>query len=114
MRMKSYTGAVLSIGLMLIVANAARGVTPILVNFDSFTGMGFDSGTPIPVASRLSNQLLAADGVLFSSGAAYVPVLNLGVGHATSGTNGIGAATAANTLTHNINSPIPIPFWDPH
>jgi hypothetical protein len=111
--MKLGYGVFFVLGLVVLPSVSARAVTPIVIDFESFPGMGFSSGFPIPVASRLSNQLLATDGVLFSSGAPYVPVLNLGAGHAVSGTNGIGGSTAAGTLTYNSASPITISFWDP-
>jgi len=101
--------------LILLTALAAIPATaaPIVVNFDSFTGMGYQPPLAIPAASRLSNQLLATNGVLFSSGSPYVAILNLGIGHATSGTNGIGGSTVDGNLTYSTASPITISFWDP-
>ena len=52
----------------------------------------FIEGSTIPAADTLSDQLLHTDGVEFRSGSGvpYIAVVTLGLGHATSGTNGIG------------------------
>src|SRR5438067_842749 len=111
--MKRLSLHVWTLAALCVLPTFASAVVPVLVDFESFPGMFLESPTPIPVASRLSNQLLSTSGVLFSSGSPYVPVVNLGAGHAISGTNGIGAATAAGTLTYNVSSPITISFFDP-
>jgi hypothetical protein len=85
----------------------------VVIDFESFFGMGYSSGQPIPVAARLSDQLGTADGVVFSSGASYVAVVDLGIGHATSGTNGIGGSTPDGILTYDHRWPLVIRFVDP-
>ena len=51
----------------------------------------------MPPEARLSDQFLTTDGVTLrsASGVPYVAVVNLGVGHAQSGTNGIGGMGSA-------------------
>jgi hypothetical protein len=76
------------------------------------TAMGtFFDGTPVPLESRLSNQLQLSQGVSFSSTVGYVALVNLGLGHATSGVTGIGGVNAADALRYN--SPVVITFTLP-
>ncbi len=86
---------------------------PVLIDFEVFDAMDFWSGQPIPEAARLSDGVAATHGVLFVSGAEYVAVVALGVGHATSGTNGIGGATPDGILTYDRRWPIVFRFVDP-
>ena len=80
------------------------------VNFDAFTGMPNSPGAAVPAPSQLSTQLLSS-GVRFSSLSDYVAVVVLGVGHATSGTLGIGGTAANGSLSYA--APIRVSFWDP-
>jgi hypothetical protein len=78
-------------------------LTPILINFDNIAGitaMGNSPGATVPTAARLGTQLQNSLGVAFTSGVNYVPVVALGVGHATSGANGIGGSATNNTLSY--------------
>lgn len=86
----------------------------ITLRFDSLPGMDFNMGTPIPDASKLSDLYLKTSGVSFRSGAGYVAVVNLGTGHAYSGTNGIGGSTDTGLLTYSSAFPITATFYDPH
>lgn len=95
-----------------VTAHPAAGEA-VLIDFESFTAMDYVSGQPIPEAARLSDELAATYGVLFSSGAPYVPVIALGVGHATSGINGIGGSTPDGLLTYDAQWPIVFRFVDP-
>jgi hypothetical protein len=56
----------------------------------------------VPTHARLSNQLASVSGIVFGSegGAGHVAVVQLGVGHATSGTNGIGGVNAGGVLSY--------------
>lgn len=65
---------------------------PVTVDFESLASMTYWSGNPVPSATRLSTALLDSYGVVLSSESVnpYVAVVNLGVGHAPSGHNGIG------------------------
>ncbi len=62
---------------------------PVLIDFEGLRGMPFQP-QPAPASVRLSNQLRFTRGVSFTSGDSAVAVVNLGAGHAVSGTNGIG------------------------
>jgi hypothetical protein len=85
----------------------------ITLNFEGLPSSGFHAGGPIPNAAQLSTQYLTTYGVSFTSGSAYVAVVNLGVGHATSGTNGIGGSTPEGILTYAQQYPITATFFDP-
>jgi hypothetical protein len=89
-------------GADLITFEVVPGVTALGTFFD---------GTPVPVEARLSNQLQLSEGVSFSSTPGYVALVNLGVGHATSGVSGIGGVNAADALRYN--SPVIITFTLP-
>jgi len=67
----------------------------------------------VPVAAQLSEQLLRSHGVVFTSesGMPYVAVVNLGLGHATSGTNGMGGVDAQNRLQYT--TPVRANFFLP-
>ena len=75
--------------------------------------MPVGAGATIPLEARLSNQYLTAFGVRFSSGAGYAAVVDLGAGHAGSGTVGIGGSSDGATLTYNGAFPITLTFVDP-
>jgi hypothetical protein len=62
---------------------------PVLVDFEGLPSMPFDP-QPVPTGVRLFNQIQLALGVSFASSNGPVAVVNLGSGHAVSGTNGIG------------------------
>ena len=97
----------------LVLASGERAGADV-VSFEDLPGMmgmGFLDGTPVPSDARLSSQLQLSRGVSFSSIAGYVALVNLGIGHATSGLNGIGGVNAANNL--NYNSPVIITFTVP-
>ena len=99
-------------GIFLATAQLASAVE-IVLNFDDLSGMNFDAGPPIPTSSQLSSEYLSSFGVLFSSGSQYVAVVNLGAGHATSGTNGLGGSTPEGNLTYSSTYPITATFFDP-
>jgi hypothetical protein len=73
----------------MFVAGQARAEL-MVIDFEGLSAMTFISGNPIPPSAQLSDTFLFTHGVRFSSGSPYVAVVDLGVGHATSGTNGIG------------------------
>jgi hypothetical protein len=76
--------------------------------------MPTQAGNPIPPEAQLFDAFLATHGVRFSSGSAYVAVVNLGPGHATSGVNGIGGSTPTGLLTYDRMNPITASFFDPN
>jgi len=85
------------------------------VTFDDFgTTVGSMSNSPgaaIPAAAQLSDFYLASRGVRFSSESPFVAVVDLGLGHATSGSFGIGGSTASGTLSYGTS--IFIDFLNP-
>jgi hypothetical protein len=103
---------ILVIVFLPLTASPAAG-EPVLIDFEMLDAMDFWSGQPIPEAARLSDELATTHGVLFSSGAGYVAVVALGVGHATSGTNGIGGSTPDGILTYDRGWPVVFQFVDP-
>ncbi|MEI6261329.1 MAG: hypothetical protein WCR46_15680 [Deltaproteobacteria bacterium] len=81
----------------------------IRLNFDSLTGMSFrGTGQYVPELSKLYS--VPEYGIHFSSDTNYVAVVNLGVGHATSGTNGVGGVDSSGKLNYGI---ITMKFFDP-
>jgi len=96
----------------LLALSSCLAMAQTTVDFEGLPGMTFFAGSPIPDDVHLSNQLVTTYGVVFrSENADYVPVINLGVGHATSGSKGIGAATANNILAYS--QPTHISFFLP-
>jgi len=89
---------------------AGRNLT---LDFEDIEAMTFMTGNPIPARARLSDAYLDTHGVRFSSGSPYVAVVDLGVGHATSGTNGIGGSTPDGRLTYDARFPMVARFFDP-
>jgi hypothetical protein len=91
---------------------AAETVT---ITFESVAGVtptsSYFGGTFVADGSRLSTQMQLSEGVSFSSPAGYVALVHLGLGHATSGANGIGGVTAPSTLHYQ--SPVVITFTVP-
>ncbi len=85
------------------------------IDFESFPGnLRLTQGQIIEPASRLSDQLRSTLGISFSSGAPYVGVLALGLGHATSGVNGISGSNSNNQVDYTAFNPIDFRFWDPN
>jgi hypothetical protein len=85
----------------------------VVIDFEAFPGMIYLSGNPIPESARLADQLASSLGVVFSSGAPYVAVVELGAGHATSGINAIGGSTPGGILTYDRQWPLVFQFVDP-
>lgn len=80
----------------------------------NFKRTHYQNFTPVPSNARLDTQLLSTFGVRFRSESPspdYVAVIQLGAGHATSGSIGIGGVNANNEIRY-IVSPI-ISFFDP-
>ena len=55
----------------------------------------------VPSAAQLTTQFQSTDGLTFSSAGGFASVVNLGAGHATSGTNGITGSRPDGTLTYD-------------
>ena len=84
-----------------------------VIDFESMYAMDYLSGSPIPGAARLSDQLAGTDGVVFSSGAAYVAVVHCEPDCAPSGTHMIGGSTPDGVLTYEGDRPVVFTFVDP-
>jgi hypothetical protein len=102
------SGLVFPALLAFTVSSQAATIT---LTFEDIQGMSVYSGGLIPVESRLSDQYLNDYGVVFRSGSPYAAITNLGLFHATSGTNGI-LATLDNGIRTN-TVPISISFFEP-
>lgn len=100
-RMSRRFARFVAIGLFGSVSLAAGAQTTI--DFDALSGMP-NLGLTVPGASQLGNGLQATTGATFasSSGVPYVAVVNLGAGHATSGTNGIGGVNGGGILDYSV------------
>jgi hypothetical protein len=85
----------------------------ITLDFEGLPSMTYFTGNFVPPEARLSDQYLATYGVRFSSVTDYVAVIDLGGGHATSGTNGIGGVLADDILDYSQAAPITFSFFDP-
>lgn len=96
----------------LAIAHAAPAAATTLFDFDSLTAMTNSPGSAVPLASQLSSQFLASDGVSFTSGAGYVAVVNHvpGCPTCTPSPFNIIAGTAANN-TLNYGNPILAAFF---
>ncbi|PZN70784.1 MAG: hypothetical protein DM484_27915 [Candidatus Methylumidiphilus alinenensis] len=99
--------------LMLFFFYESATAAPIVLNLDSLPGMSFWCCSAIPSANQLSTQFLPTDGVSFTSGSSYAAIVDLGLGHATTGTNGIGGSTPTGILTYDRENPITATFFSP-
>lgn len=109
--MSQVSRSILALAAVTVLGWAAPPAKADTVTFDSLSAMASaSSGTAVPASARLSDQLLGL-GVRFSSSADYVAVLNLGSGHATSGTNGIGGVNSNGQLSYG--SPVRVSFFLP-
>ena len=108
MRMRVTSTAVLL--LLVGVLGPAESFSQVTIDFDGLVGMVNVPGTVVPEASRLSTELHASTGAVFSSGpnsfAAVVNVVGL-----PSDPNGIGGVDAQERLDYV--APITIAFFDP-
>lgn len=101
------------VGILLGLVSIGSGQTEIMLSFEEFTGMSNSPGSFIPLTARLSDQYLAAHGLVFSSVSPYVAVVNIGVGHAADGRNALGGSTATGTLSYQPAHPIDGSFFQP-
>jgi hypothetical protein len=85
----------------------------ITLDFEGLSGMTYFTGNLVPTEAQLSDQYLAIYGIRFSSVSGYVAVIDLGIGHATSGINGIGGVLANDLLDYSQAAPITFSFFDP-
>jgi hypothetical protein len=91
---------------VLAVAGSCQAAT---ITFDSppaglVANSSFIEGTPVDASAQLTNQFESL-GAIFSTfgGAPYAALVDLGVGHAVSGANGIGAVNSAGDLEYKLD-----------
>lgn len=89
----------------------ASPLQPIVLNFDSLSGCNYLNGSPIPAASRLSNQYVASYGIAFSSSGGYVAVTADPA--AVSPPNAITGSTASGLVSYSPADPITFTFFNP-
>ena len=107
------------IASLLVMCSFMVGSTraaPITIDFETISGVtpsaAYNVGDFVPTTARLSTQLLGTHGVRFASlHQPYVGLLEIGVGHAASGKNSIGAVGLSNTV--NFSDDIVVSFFDP-
>ena len=90
-------------GTSIVIAAPPANRDRITLDFEGLPATPiFAEGTFVPPEARLSDQFLTTDGVTLrsASGVPYVAVVNLGVGHAQSGTNGIGGMGSATNVDY--------------
>jgi hypothetical protein len=92
-----------SVLMVLVLAGACNGAT---ITFDNppaglVPNSSFIEGTAVDADAQLTNQFENL-GAVFSTfgGAPYAALIDLGVGHAVSGANGIGAVSASGNLDY--------------
>jgi hypothetical protein len=83
------------------------------LNFESLAGNSYVNGSPVASASRLSDQLIATHGVRFTSSGGFASVVDLGIGHAVSGSIGLAGSTADGRVSYANTDSIEISFWNP-
>ena len=83
-----------------------------IIDFEGNAGMDFVAGATIPSAYQLTDRYLSS-GVLFNSSGGYAALLNLGTGHASSGTNGFGGSTMEGLLAYDESAAVEIKFVSP-
>ena len=94
-----------------LVAGAPVGAQT-TIDFEGLGWMENLPGQPVPPAARLADAYLASHGVRFTSGAQpFVAVVALGLGHATSGTLGVGGVTGLGRLAYDAR--FFVEFFDP-
>lgn len=96
---------------VLCLALAAAGAHAVLFSFDELPGMINLPGTPVPEASRLSDQYLAEHGIVFGSLGGYAAVSEHAPNPTTSMPNVIGGTTSAGALSYG--SMLHFAFFDP-
>jgi hypothetical protein len=95
---------------LLLLATLSQAAT-ITLDFDNLPGMPIAFGGPIPIDSRISDQYLDDYGAVFSSGAPYAAITNLGPTQTTSEPNALLGTYANGTLTNTV--PINVSFFKP-
>ena len=94
------------LGAAAVCAAGLASAGPTVINFDSppggLTANSFIQGSAVSTTAEITNQFENL-GILLSTasgGAPYAVLINLGVGHAVSGANGIGAANSSNLVDY--------------
>jgi hypothetical protein len=113
-----YRFVILCLALVASSYCGLENAVGITLDFESVPGVtpdpDFGDGGSAPASARLNNQLLSTFGVLFRTeipNPDYIALINLGVGHATSGSIGIGSVNVADQNKYEL--PMLISFFDP-
>jgi len=116
MRMSRIYTCVMLIVLFVTVFHGGRlNAAPVIINFEQFDSlslMGLPEAAPVPESARLCDQLLASYGLIFTSGAPYVAVLDY-YRCIPSGPRFIGGVAPDGTLTWSSDYPVTITFRKP-
>lgn len=103
----------LSLAAACSLASApARGAL-VTIDFEGLKGMSFQPSPQVERFAELSDFYLASDGLLLTSTAGFVALVELGEGHAPSGVNGIGGVDDGGRLTYSADHPIVGTFFNP-
>jgi len=92
----------------VVFTPSAQAVT---ITFDTLPAMANTPGAAVPLANQLSDALLLSDGVVFSSAAGYVAVVNHAPAPTVTPPNVIAGVSVGGTLSYG--SAIDISFFDP-
>tara|TARA_R110002095_G_C4206968_1_gene235648 strand:+ start:330 stop:1091 length:762 start_codon:yes stop_codon:yes gene_type:complete len=87
---------------------SAQAVT---LTFDTLPAMANSPGDTVPLVNQLNDAFVSTDGVMFSSAAGYVAVVNHAPAPTVSPPNVIAGVSAAGTLSYG--TAIDISFFDP-
>lgn len=95
----------ITLASIVLLTSVSAEAALIEIDFEDFESPAAMSNTPnvtVPFSARISDQYLVSNGVLFSSETnTYIAAVNLGMGHATSGSTGVGGSTADDKLTYS-------------
>jgi formylglycine-generating enzyme required for sulfatase activity len=108
--------ALTAVAAAILIPSPVPQAAPITIDFESIPdatpSAAYNVGDIVPTTARLSTQLLGTHGVRFASlHQPYVGLLEIGLGHAASGKNSIGAVGLSNAV--NFSDEIVVSFFDP-
>jgi hypothetical protein len=89
------------------------GSALVTLDLNPLAGMPNIANAVVPLGSRLSNQFLYTDGILFSSGAAFAAIVNVGSSVAPAGHNAVMSVAPNNRLSLTGTYPIRGTFYSP-
>ncbi len=101
--------AALALAALLSIAPLNVQAARMTVNFDELAGTDYMPGGVVAAPYRLRDQYLESHGVRFSSAGGFAALVNLGVGHAHSGSIGIASTLSDGRLWYT--EPITLEFF---